>query len=199
MKKEENPMLKKAETSVEINPIIANRWSPRSFDKNKNLTQEQITQLLEAARWAPSSMNEQPWRFLVANRNENSTIFWQMFECLAEGNQVWCKNVNTLILVTAYQKYSNGDFNASAQFDTGLAAENLILQAVSMGLAAHPMGGFDKSKLKEILQLSDDYTLLAIIAVGYQDEAEKLEDILLIRREKAPRTRKQIKDLLLKN
>ena len=190
-------MIKKAQTSVEINPIIANRWSPRSFDKDKHLTQEQISQLLEAARWAPSSMNEQPWRFLVANRNDNPIEFQKIFDCLSEGNQIWCKNVNTLILVTAYQKYSNGDFNASAQFDTGLAAENLILQAVSIGLAAHPMGGFDKSKLKEILHLSDDYTLLAIIAVGYQAEAEKLDDAALIRREKAPRQRKEIKELLL--
>lgn len=190
-------MIKKAETSVEINSVIANRWSPRSFDKNKHLTQEQITQLLEAARWAPSSMNEQPWRFLVANRNGNSTEFQQMFDCLAEGNQLWCKNVNTLILAVAYQKFSNGDFNASAQFDTGLAVENLILQAVSMGLAAHPMGGFDKPKLKEILQLSDDYTLLAIIAVGYQAEPDKLDDAALVRREKAPRSRKEIKEMLL--
>lgn len=191
-------MIKKAETIVEINELIANRWSPRSFDNSKFLTEEQITQLLEAARWSASSMNEQPWRFIVWNRNENPEDFQKVFECLAELNQKWCKNVNTFILAAAYQKYSNGDFNASAQFDTGLAVGNMLIQAVSMGLATHPMGGYDKQKIKELFSLSDDLVQYAIIAVGYQAEAEKLEDEVLLKREKASRERKDISELIIK-
>lgn len=190
-------MIKKAVTSVEINELIANRWSPRSFDNSKSLSNEQITQLLEAARWSASSMNEQPWRFMVWNRNDNSEGFQKVFECLSEGNQKWCKNVNTFILAAAYQKLSNGDVNASAQFDTGLAVGNMLIQAVSMGLSTHPMGGYDKQKLKEQFSLSDDLVQYAIIAVGYQAEAEKLDDAALIRREKSSRQRKEISELII--
>lgn len=191
-------MIKKAITSVEINDLISNRWSPRSFDKSKFLTKEQITQLLEAARWAPSSMNEQPWRFLVFNRNENPENFQKVFDCLSEGNQIWCKNVNTLVLTAAFTKYTNGDYNASAQFDTGLAVAIMLIQAVAMGLATHPMGGYDKQKMKEIFKLSDDLVLYAIIAVGYQAEAEQLEDPILIKREKANRLRKELNEIMIK-
>lgn len=189
-------MIKKAQTNFDINDLIANRWSPRSFDSSKHLTKEQIHQLIEAARWAASSMNEQPWRFKIFNRNENSDEFQKVFDCLSEGNQIWCKNVNTFILAAAYKKFSNGDINASAQFDTGLAVGNMLIQAVSMGLATHPMGGYDKQKVQEIFGLSDDLIQYAIIAVGYQDQADKLEDPVLLRREKAPRQRKELKDIL---
>ncbi len=191
-------MIKSAPTNIEINKLIADRWSPRSFDSSRHLTKEQITQLLESARWAPSSMNEQPWRFLVFNRIDTNNHFQEVFDCLSEGNQAWCKNVNTFILVVALTKYSNGDFNASAQFDTGLATGNLLIQAVSMGLATHPMGGYDKQKVKEILGLSDDLVQLAIIAVGYQAEAELLDNPALVKREKAPRVRKDLDELMIK-
>ena len=131
------------------------------------------------------------------NRNKNPEDFQKVFNCLSEGNQIWCKNVNTFILAAAYQKYSNGDFNANAQFDTGMAVGNMLIQAVSMGLATHPMGGYDKQKINELFSLSDDLVQYAIIAVGYQAEAEKLEDAALIRREKSSRQRKQISDLMI--
>lgn len=191
-------MIKTAPTNIEINKLIADRWSPRSFDSSQHLTKEQIAQLLESARWAPSSMNEQPWRFLVFNRNDKNENFQKVFDCLSEGNQAWCKNINTFILVSAHTKYGNGDFNASAQFDTGLAVGNMLIQAVSMGLATHPMGGYDKQKVKEIFGLSDDLVLLAIIAVGYQAEAELLDNPALVKREKAPRVRKEIDELIIK-
>ncbi len=194
----EYDMIKKAITSVEVNDLISNRWSPRSFKESKFLTKEQITQLLEAARWAASSMNEQPWRFVVWNRNENPENFQKVFDCLSEGNQKWCKNVNTFILAAAYTKYSNGDTNTSAQFDTGLAVGNMLIQAVSMGLATHPMGGYDKQKIKEIFNLSDDLIQYAIIAIGYQAEAEQLEDPIFIKREKANRLRKELGEIMIK-
>lgn len=190
-------MIKKAQTSVEINELIANRWSPRSFDKEKLLSNEQITQLLEAARWAPSSMNEQPWRFMVWNRKDNPNEFQKVFETLSEGNQKWCKNVNVFILVAAEQKFSNGDFNGSAQFDTGLAVGNMLIQAVSMGIATHPMGGYDKNRIKEIFALSDDLIQLAIVAVGYQADADKLDEAVLVKREKASRQRKELSEILI--
>lgn len=188
-------MEKLATTSLPIHELIAKRWSPRSFDKSKYITKEQITQLIEAARWAPSSMNEQPWRFIVWDRNNDPENFQKAFDTLAEGNQIWCKNVNTLILALAYQKFSDGNPNPSAQFDTGLAVENLILQSISMGLISHPMSGFDKAKIKQIFEIPEDYTPMAMIAVGYQADPDLLESPELVKREKASRIRKKVSDI----
>lgn len=166
---------KTAETSVAIHPLIASRWSPRAFDRDKRVSREQLIELFEAARWAPSCFGDEPWRYIAWDRAQDEAAWQKAFDCLSQGNQQWVKNAPLLIASIAAADFSqNAKPNRWAQHDTGAASENLVLQAAAAGLAAHQMGGFDKEKLRAAFGIPDGYTPMAMIAVGYRAPADVL-------------------------
>jgi len=185
-------MKKPAITQVAIDPTIAERWSGRAYDASKPITQEQTLALLEAARWAPSCMGDQPWRILVWNKGVDAKAWQQAFDCLAEGNQAWVKNAPFLCLICANTLLTkNGQPNRWAEYDTGAAALNLSLQASSMGLSAHQLGGFSVDKARDTFNIPEQFTLMAMISVGYLVDIERVTGDLLAR-ETAPRSRRDL-------
>lgn len=188
-------MDKPALTQVPIDATIAARWSGRAYDASKVVTPEQVIALLEAARWAPSCYGDQPWRFIVWNRNTDAAAWQQAFQCLVPGNQAWAKDAPVLLLIAADSLFNhNGKDNRWGQYDTGAAAENLCLQATSMGLMAHQMGGFDPDKARAIFGVPSQYALMAMISVGYPADIGTLEGEAL-ERETAARTRRPLGEL----
>lgn len=188
-------MQKPAITQVPINEVIAQRWSPRAFDDTKDISNEQVIALLEAARWAPSCFGDQPWRFIVWNKSTDTQAWQQAFDTLAPSNQTWVKNAALLILVCADTLFGHNQTpNRWAQYDTGAAAENLCLQASSVGLAAHQMGGFNSDLACEKFAIPSQYTPMAMLAVGYEGDANDLPDDLKTR-ELAARKRKPLGEL----
>jgi nitroreductase len=182
-------------TQVAIDPLIAARWSPRAYDASKPVSQEQIIALLEAARWAPSCFGDQPWRFVVWDKNRDAAAWQQALECLVPGNQAWAKDAPVLMLSCHDTLFShNAKPNRWAAYDTGAAAENLCLQAASLGLMAHQMGGFDSAKTREVFAIPAQYELMAMLTVGYPGDANQLPDDLK-ERELAPRKRRELGDL----
>lgn len=167
---------KHAKTQADIHRIISLRWSTRAFDLHKPISKEIILSLCEAARWAPSCFGDEPWRFIVWNRNSNSEQFIRAFNCLDPWNQKWVKTAPLLFAVLADSKFRKGNPNRWGQYDTGAASENLCLQAVASGLAAHQMGGFDQEKLIETFNIPEQFIPMAMIAVGYQADPDVLED-----------------------
>jgi nitroreductase len=185
-------MKKPAITQVAIAPTIAERWSGRAYDASKPITQEQTLALLEAARWAPSCMGDQPWRILVWNKGVDAKAWQQAFDCLAEGNQSWVKDAPFLCLICANTLLTkNGQPNRWAEYDTGAAALNLSLQASSMGLSAHQLGGFSVDKARATFNIPEQFTLMAMISVGYLLDIERVTGDLLAR-ETAPRSRRDL-------
>lgn len=188
-------MHKPAITQVPIDATIANRWSGRAYDAAKTVLHTQIIALLEAARWAPSCFGDQPWRFIVWGKNADAARWQQAFDCLVPGNQAWVKDAPVLLLVCADTLFShNQQANRWAQYDTGAAAENLCLQASSMGLMAHQMGGFDANMTREKFNIPMQYTPMAMIAVGYPADIATLTGDILAR-ETAERKRKPLSAL----
>lgn len=181
---------KPASTEVPIHDLLATRWSPRAFDATRAVTREQISALIEAARWAPSCFGNEPWRFLVWDRATDDAGWQRAFDCLSAGNQIWVKNVPLLFAAVADPAFDhNGKPNRWAQYDTGAAAENLVLQAVALGLAAHQMGGFDAERLHAEFGIPQECTPMAMIAIGYQAAPDVLADEQRAK-ELGPRTRK---------
>lgn len=186
---------KTALTAAPIHDIISRRWSCRAFDASRPVSREQIVALLEAARWAPSCFGDQPWRFLVWDRNGNEPAWRRAFDCLGEWNRNWVKNAPVLLLATANSRFSRNDKpNAWGQYDTGAASENLCLQAVAMGLMAHQMGGFDADRIRQVAGVPEQFACMAMIAVGYQAEESVLDDELRDL-ELAPRARAPLGEL----
>lgn len=183
---------KKAQISVAIHDLMVRRWSPRAFDNNRPVSHEQIKSLLEAARWAPSCYGDEPWRYLLWDRKRDPAGWQKAFECLAGGNQIWVKNAPLLMASIAGSQFAhNGKPNRWAQHDTGASSMSLVLQAVALGLAVHQMGGFDADKLSEKFAIPAGYTPMAMIAVGYQADADILEGEIK-ERELAPRARRPL-------
>lgn len=170
---------KPAISSTPIHDILQNRWSPRSFDADKNIDSQTLTALLEAARWAPSCFNDQPWQFLVCNKTTHLVAWEKLLSTLGEKNQIWAKNAPVLMLSLAMHDFGhNGKPNRWSGYDTGAASISLCLQATSMGLATHQMGGFDAEQCKQIFDLPDTCSPMSVIAVGYQANAGQLPDDL---------------------
>jgi nitroreductase len=188
-------MQKPAITQVPIHEVLANRWSGRAYDAEKFVTHEQVISLLEAARWAPSCFGDQPWRFVVCNKSTDSEAWQRAYDCLVPGNQGWAVNAPLLILVCADTQFShNQKDNRWGGYDTGAAAENLCLQATSMGLMAHQMGGFDNQKAREIFAVPAQFQLMAMLSIGYPASVDTLSQELR-ERELAPRVRKPLGEL----
>lgn len=185
---------KPAISSTPIHDIIQNRWSPRSFNPDKPIDQTTLTALLEAARWAPSCFNDQPWRFVVCRKTADGDAWQQLLSSLGEKNQLWAQNAPVLILSVAMHQFGHNDKpNRWAAFDTGAACVSLCLQATALGLITHQMGGFDAEKCRELFNFPDDCTPMSVIALGYQAPAERLNDDLK-QMELRERTRKPLSE-----
>lgn len=186
---------KVAQTQHELLPAIANRWSARAFAATPVLPAT-VEALVEAAAWAPSAMNEQPWRFVAAHQADTER-FTQLLALLSPGNQLWAAKAPLLVVVLAKQTYTaNGAANGSAAHDVGMATQNLLLQATHLGLHSHVMGGFDRAQTETLLNLGPDFKAVTMLAIGYSAPAETLEEPFRSR-EIAPRSRKPIHELLL--
>ena len=171
---------------AEVDPQFLDRWSPRSFRPDP-IPEERIRSLFEAARWAPSSMNEQPWLFLYAVSEEERSRF---LEPLVEGNRVWAKRAPLLVYVLARRAFEkNNKPNRTALFDAGAAWMSLALQARKLGFYAHGMSGFDQGKAREILGApEEEYEVIAAVAIGRKGEPGDLPENLAAR--EAPNDRK---------
>ena len=186
--------VKRADTVQQVHELIQSRWSPRSFE-DRELPPQMLRTLLEAARWAPSSNNEQPWRFLVATKADPDD-FQKLLNVLVPANQEWAKNAPVLILTTAKKTFSKGDLaNRHNLHDTGIATGFLMLQAIAMGLYAHAMAGLDYARARTELNIPDNYDIGAAIAVGYRDAPEKLTNERQRAAEVSPRTRKPLAEI----
>ena len=147
-------------------PVIAERWSPYAFDP-RPVEREKLLACLEAARWAPSSYNEQPWTYILAERGD-AAAFAQALACLVEGNQAWAKNAGVLILAVVSRLFKkNGKPNKACEHDVGLAAGNLALQATALGLQVHQMIGIEAAKVRAAYKVPDGHDPLTAIAIGY--------------------------------
>ena len=179
-----------AQLQFPIHDLLARRWSPRAFDE-RPVEANLLQSLLEAVRWAPSSNNEQPWRFIMATKDHEKE-WHRLFDCLAEGNQTWAVRAPVLILSIASMNFEgDGKPNRHAFHDTGLATENLVLQATASGLVAHQMAGFDLEKARADLLIPSGYEPVAMIAIGYPGDAAMLPERLR-ERELRPRSRRPI-------
>ena len=186
-------MDKPAETQFPLHELLKRRWSPRAFSEQP-VGPDMLLTLLDAARWAPSSSNEQSWRFVVATKQEPAD-YDRLLACLLEGNRKWAYRAPVLILSVARMDFEeDGRSNRHAFHDVGLATENLLLQVSALGLVAHPMAGFDIEKARADLKIPSGYEPVAMIAVGYPGELSVLPDYLQ-QRELKPRERKPLTDI----
>ncbi|WP_200308486.1 nitroreductase family protein [Streptomyces adelaidensis] len=178
-----------ATTAVAVHPLLAERWSPRSFDPTRTISDEELLPLLEAARWAPSARNRQPWRFLVGRRGD--TTYQRIFATLMSSNQLWAGNSSLLVAAVAAEFQENGTPNHGSAYDTGLAVAQLSVQAHALGLHAHQMGGFDPDRLRTSLEVPDGYRPLSVTAIGALAPADLLPGDLRAR-ETATRERRPL-------
>lgn len=186
-------MEKPAETQYPIHETLRRRWSPRAFS-DRPVEPEKLGSVLEAARWAPSSNNEQPWSFFVAPKTSPSEHD-RLASCLVEGNQ-WARQAPVLMLSVAKLYYErNGKVNRHAFHDVGLAAGNLVVQATALGLFVHQMAGFDVDKAREVFLIPEGHEPVAVLALGYPGDPDSLPDKLR-ERELAQRTRKPLKEFV---
>lgn len=179
------------EANWPVESIFLRRWSPRAMT-GESISNAELMTLLEAARWAPSTYNEQEWRYLYAHRKSED---WGMFfSLLVDANQSWCKNAGVLILVASRTRMSSNDKpNPVHSFDAGASFENLALQGTAMRLVVHAMAGFDREKAREQLQIPENFEPEAMVAVGRpgdpQDLPEKLQEM------EKPSSRKPLKEI----
>ncbi len=173
-------------TSVPIAPILTERWSPRAYDESAVVTPDQVRALLEAARWAPSFGNTQPARYLVGVRGTPS--FDAILATLNSGNRAWAHRASLLLIGVMVTTNEKGSV-PYAEYGLGLASENLVLQAVELGLIAHQMAGFSPDAVQAAFSLPEDAVPKVAIAVGSPAAAEVLEEDWRIEREKADRAR----------
>jgi nitroreductase len=185
----------KAQTAVEINEVLANRRSPRSLDATAVLSKDDLLAILEAARWAASAFNSQPWRFFVGHRGDE--VFAQILDSLAPFNQGWSYRSSALILVAGVHSAEDGTPNKGYLYDCGLAVAQLVMETHHRGLVAHQMTGFDPEKAAQNLGIDASLIPVAVIAIGKQASAEQLEGPLL-ERENAPRVRKSLEEIVVK-
>lgn len=179
-----------------ILPLIAERWSPYAFDP-RPVEREKLLSCLEAARWAPSSYNEQPWTFILAERTDTAA-FAQLVDCLAEGNRPWAKNAGVLMLTIVSKFFTkNGKPNRAAEHDIGLAAENMVLQAAALGLQGHQMIGIEPAKIRAAYKIPDSHEPLTAIALGYAAAAQPGTTEQFAQRDLNPRGRKSLAEIVI--
>lgn len=185
--------IKKRRLRYNINPIFVNRWSPRSMT-GEEISHDDLMGLFEAARWAPSSYNNQPWRFIYAKRNTEN---WdKIYSLMVEGNKIWAKNASVLVVVVSRKDFEYNEKPARTyQFDAGSAWENLALEATSRGLATHAMQGFDYDKAKVDLEVPENFDVMAMIAIGKRGQKESLPSNL--QKNEYPTDRKPLEEIVM--
>lgn len=181
----------RANTSVEIHDLIAERRSPRSLDANAEISTQDLLALLEAARWAPSSNNLQPWRLIAGMRDDSN--FTSLLECLVPFNQSWSKRAAAFIAIAGIPAQADGTAIPTYMYDCGLAASQLTIEAHHRGYVVHQMAGFDHEKLAVLFEGA---VPIVIMAIGKQAPAEQLEGPAYDR-EVAPRTRKDLSEIVI--
>ncbi len=187
-------MEKLAQTQFPIHDLLQRRWSPRAFSE-RMVESDRLQSLFEAARWAPSSNNEQPWHFIVGTKAD-PPAHDRLVACLKEGNRKWAVRAPVLILSVARLNFEDeGIPNRHAWHDTGMAALSLCLQATALGLIAHQMAGFEIEKARTDLGIPAGYEPVAMIAVGYPGDLASLPDYLR-ERELKPRERKAVTEFV---
>ena len=187
-------MIGPAATDHPVHDLLARRWSPYAF-ADRPVAKEDLLSLFEAARWAPSSYNEQPWSYLVATR-EDPEEFGRLLSCLVEGNQSWAKAAPVLALgCTTLNFVLNGQPNAAAVHDLGLASASLVLEATARGLAVHQMIGILPDRARELYQVPEGVRPLTGLAIGYAGDPAALPEPLRPR-DAARRPRKPLADFL---
>ena len=175
-----------------VDPIFINRWSPRAFSLEP-IDDETLMRVFEAAKWAPSCFNEQPWRFIVARTPEDRAVF---LDFLMPGNQVWNQNVPVIVLVISSKYFAhNGKPNPTHQFDAGCAWGYLALSALQNGLITHGMAGFDGEKAREVLGVPEDYDILAVLAIGRRGDASQLPPE--VQKREVPSTRRALGETIM--
>jgi nitroreductase len=185
---------KDAQTSTPIHDLLAGRWSPRAFD-SRPVEPEKLRSLFEAARWAASSYNAQPWYFIVATKNDLAN-FKRVLQSFVEFNQGWATNAPVVGLTVAALKFEhNGETNRHAFHDVGQAAANLALQASALGLQIHQMAGILPEKARELFSIPQGYEAVTGFVLGYPGDPASLPDHLRDR-ELAPRERKPLKSFV---
>ncbi len=185
-------IFKNRESKYQIQPLILSRLSSRAFSEER-LTEEELMALFEAARWAPSSYNNQPWRFVYVRKGDKE---WEkLFNVLVEFNQSWCDQADTLVAVISRQNFEHNNKPArTASFDVGAAWMSLALEAHSRNLVAHAMEGFDYEALKRVLNIPDPFKVEAMIAIGKAGDKSQLSQVLQEREE--PTQRKPLEEIV---
>ena len=182
--------IKNAATDHPILKLLAERWSPCGFE-DRPVPEADLRSLFEAARWAASSYNEQPWNYLIATK-EDSVEFGRLLGCLVESNQVWAKTAPVLVLgVVSLQFAKNKQDNRAAVHDLGLAAGNLLVEATARGLFVHQMIGILPDKAREVYQIPEHFEAWTALAIGYKADPATLPDALR-ERDLTPRQRKPL-------
>ena len=186
--------IKKAPAVEGVLPIFHERWSPRFF-ADRQVTPDTLTKLFEAARWAASSSNGQPWRYIVGLHG--SDTYKKIFESLVGFNQSWAGKAPVLIAGCAFTKFAhNGQPNGFALYDLGAATSYLTLQAAALGLVTHQMAGYDQAKLRASLAIPEDYAMGSVVALGYQGDPVGSSEEELVKREVAPRDRNPLSNFV---
>ena len=187
-------MIKHAVTEHQVQDFIARRWSPYGF-ADREVSEADLRGLFEAARWAASSFNEQPWSYIVATRAQE-TEFSRLLSCLVEANQNWAQAAPVLALgVTTHHFARNGKPNRVALHDLGLATGNLVAEATARGLSVHQMGGIHQDRAREIYDIPAGSEAVTAMAIGYAGDPDSLAEELR-RRDLEPRTRKPQRDFV---
>lgn len=185
-------MLNELETEM-LHDAIARRRSPRAFDPLAEVTDTDLQTLLEAARWAPSAMNRQPWRFLIGRRGD--ATFKGIADSLSGNNQLWAPSASALIVALVDNGAGSDPTDPGRAYELGLAVGQLGVQAVTMGLITHQMGGFDGDRLRAEFAIPDVLRPLVVLAAGYPGDSEALPAEIR-EREHAPRQRKALADVV---
>jgi nitroreductase len=181
-------IIKQPATDYPVHPLIASRWSPRAYD-TKPVENEKLQRIFEAARWAASSSNLQPWYFLVGFKGD--TVYQRIFDTLVVFNQHWAVNAPVLVLAVAKTTNARGDQNRSYAYDLGQAVTTLSLQATYEGIYTHQMGGFDAQAAANAFEIPEEYKVLVAFTLGYHTDAGMLQPNLY-KLETSPRTRRSV-------
>lgn len=184
--------IKKADTQYPVIDLISNRWSPRAFI-NKPIEEQTLRSLFEAARWAPSAFNKQPWSFYAGKQGDE--IFTKIYDCLSPFNQIWVATAPVLVLCVADTLDPKGEFNRSYAYDCGQAVALLSLQATHEGLFIHQMAGMDYEKLADLFELPENKVPVITFAIGFHGDLEHLPEGMQ-KTELTPRTRKKVEEFV---
>lgn len=185
---------KRTDTDHQVHPLIEQRWSPRAFS-DQPVENYKLKQLFEAARWAPSCYNEQPWHFIVATRDQPEA-YEKILDSLVNFNRQWAQTAPVLMLTVTRNNFAqNGKDNDHAWYDLGQAVANLSLQATDLDLYVHQMAGFSQEQARNYFDIPNDYEPATAIAIGYLGDPDQLDDPLA-EKENTPSSRKPLDDFV---